>query len=832
MKRSLKKGLPGGPNEKVFSTDGYRSTSPDVNNPFNIIPSGSITMKEIDGSPLRKGPLMGTDNLGNSQIMFPGADYQFPGNMVTETPLAKKGGSFQNSNIYATNKLFAVNKLFKKRKKGKRARGVYNPKAKYTYQPGGSVDLPEDVGIGYLPDEERSYYNPLIDTVYLNPNASEEEFNHEMAHAWQNRQDGFRSDPYSPKLRPSAAASDEQAATYFNRKGDDVDRYINNLKTIVPELGGHTWNEDLDRFIPDQLKYDKVIDPLMYSDPSTLEGEAEYMSQVYGRPPLGIKKDGGAFEIELSDNDIDKYVKGGYVVEDISVPSLNRMDDGGSKPKKDKWGRPSDSKWYGFDPKTKKWTLGNAPDWYKEPSKKSSIKKDKWGRPEGDKWYQYDPKKKGFIDDQGRSYEPQWRTDEAIKNKEKNKSWDQRIGDFVNQDILGYPSDHESAQQMAKVKPKVFVDPFGKKHTGHGYWDNYGDAGVQMVVPEAYVMGPGAGILGLAGRTAAKGISNLAKSSLIQGTKAALNVPIANIPGATIGNAISSGFAADALVNRLPEIPSQIAKGNYLGALENTATGVLDLTGANMMSPLVKSIGKGIDTGAKLLPEVINYGADVIGTSRNAGKLQLPKYKNVYRAEHSEFDLPAIDNSLTGRWFADKPEEVAFYVRKLKDPNTGEVIMGSDASVRILKKRLPEYKVNQNFGAGMPEEARTMSMGKGDLTDIQLNEFLGPGADRRFKKGVFTQGDLNSMSTAPFLYNPTEGILDPTLVNQLRKNSKLFEGKADAMKYLFEETEKIKNAKPLQSYLPFNKQGGVVSNLTKKEIDKLIKQGYIIEEID
>ena len=46
------------------------------------------------------------------------------------------------------------------------------------------------------------------------------------------------------------------------------------------------------------------------------------------------------------------------------------------------------------------------------------------------------------------------------------------------------------------------------------------------------------------------------------------------------------------------------------------------------------------------------------------------------------------------------------------------------------------------------------------------------------------------------------------------------------------ETEKIKNAKPLQSYLPFNKQGGIVSNLTKKEIDKLIKQGFIIEEID
>ena len=133
-----------------------------------------------------------------------------------------------------------------------------------------------------------------MDSIYLDPNASEDELNHEMAHAWQNRNGLFRSDPYSPKLRPSTAASDEQAADYFNRKGDDVDRYLRNLKTIVPNLGGHTWNEDLDRFIPEQVKYDKEIDPLMYFDPTTLEGEAEYMSQVYGKPDnIEIKQEGG-----------------------------------------------------------------------------------------------------------------------------------------------------------------------------------------------------------------------------------------------------------------------------------------------------------------------------------------------------------------------------------------------------------------------------------------------------------------------------------------------------------------------------------------------------------
>jgi len=91
------RGLPGGPNEMftyttgVFSTEGFRMDSPDVNNYQNIIPSGSITMKERDGSPLRKGPIHGVDNLGNEQVMYPGYNYEFPGTEVTETLLAQTG---------------------------------------------------------------------------------------------------------------------------------------------------------------------------------------------------------------------------------------------------------------------------------------------------------------------------------------------------------------------------------------------------------------------------------------------------------------------------------------------------------------------------------------------------------------------------------------------------------------------------------------------------------------------------------------------------------------------------------------------------------------------
>lgn len=98
------RGLPGGPNEYIthvsdlFSTEGYKRNSPDVNKSFNIIPSGNITMEDVDF------PVKGTDNLGNEQIMMPGMNYQFPGDSVLEVPMAQTGFEVPNSKLrYAQN---------------------------------------------------------------------------------------------------------------------------------------------------------------------------------------------------------------------------------------------------------------------------------------------------------------------------------------------------------------------------------------------------------------------------------------------------------------------------------------------------------------------------------------------------------------------------------------------------------------------------------------------------------------------------------------------------------------------------------------------------------
>lgn len=67
--------------DKYLSTKGYKRNSPDVNNPYNVIPSNQITMKGVDF------PVLGIDDFGNRQLMKPGSDYTFPGNYVKEFPL-------------------------------------------------------------------------------------------------------------------------------------------------------------------------------------------------------------------------------------------------------------------------------------------------------------------------------------------------------------------------------------------------------------------------------------------------------------------------------------------------------------------------------------------------------------------------------------------------------------------------------------------------------------------------------------------------------------------------------------------------------------------------
>ena len=68
----------------IYSLTGYKRDSRDVNRPYNLIPNGRITMKDVDF------PVWGIDNLGNSKMMYPENEYKFEGTQVLEIPNKQK----------------------------------------------------------------------------------------------------------------------------------------------------------------------------------------------------------------------------------------------------------------------------------------------------------------------------------------------------------------------------------------------------------------------------------------------------------------------------------------------------------------------------------------------------------------------------------------------------------------------------------------------------------------------------------------------------------------------------------------------------------------------
>jgi len=69
---------------KNISTKGYKRNSPDKDRSYNVIPSGDITMEDVDF------PVFGIDNKGNKKVMKPGKNYKFPGDVVLEVPMKKQ----------------------------------------------------------------------------------------------------------------------------------------------------------------------------------------------------------------------------------------------------------------------------------------------------------------------------------------------------------------------------------------------------------------------------------------------------------------------------------------------------------------------------------------------------------------------------------------------------------------------------------------------------------------------------------------------------------------------------------------------------------------------
>jgi hypothetical protein len=179
---------------------------------------------------------------------------------------------------------------------------------------------------------------------------------------------------------------------------------------------------------------------------------------------------------------------------------------------------------------------------------------------------------------------------------------------------------------------------------------------------------------------------------------------------------------------------------------------------------------KNIMKGAKYLMDDITKG------SKTLKNVSLPKYKNVYRVEPTSFTKDPKD-AMSGRWIGTQ-EEMPFYIRNLKDPEAG---------IRIMRQKMPVKKWEALSGHNMPEEAKLMSAGTGDYKTfndaINAGE-LSSGAGKRLSKNVPLTSDMQELSNNPRLINLQEGIISDELANKLRyKKPRKYFSNRDLVEY-------------------------------------------------
>lgn len=252
------------------------------------IPSDTITMQ---GVPY---PVMAYPNMGEPQMMYPGQEYYFPGaEYVDEYPQMKKGGTpkslvkmpkpskkglaskkFSRS-LDATNKLFTEHPLFAKSKSKRRK--VFDPNAQY--QDGGVISQEEVDAANNAMMKARLAYaqmhgNPAAQRMIVAPDQ-----------------------PYQ--------FDNGMTGTHYMASMDDY---------AVPQIQDVDGQLMLGDFGPESSEAIRLDNP----------EDAMYFAEHY-------KDVSPAFiEAELTPEEIEEYRKGGFIVEDISVPSLNQMQDGGS----------------------------------------------------------------------------------------------------------------------------------------------------------------------------------------------------------------------------------------------------------------------------------------------------------------------------------------------------------------------------------------------------------------------------------------------------------------------------------------------------------------------
>ena len=818
------------------------------------IPSDKITMKGVNY------PVLGVSNNGQRKMMQPGQEYTFPGaDYVDEFPQLKRGGKTRglipmpkpskkglaskkySRSLEATNRLFTENKLFEKPKSRKNK--VFDPNAKY-YQDGGNK---KSSNINIEPRIYAFDEGPGAQAIGADLNISHKS----GVHGSLSTQLPF----FNRQVMPRATQTIGINKKYKNVYGD-VTGYNQSTpeKLINPSLSTEIgYNKNLGDRFNFNVGLKNTMHPGSYFNPSLSAGIK------YGFQDGGNTED--YVELELDDKEIAQYVKGGYVVEDISVPSLTRAQGGGSP--KSKWIAPVNM--YGrsiVDPTTGL-IYKDLPDVNIKAGKKGFGKRVK-------SFLQKDlgkltkeaeelGKGVGYIAGIQGDIEP------AVYNREglnKFKSEFKRLkGDFKKEIKTAEKNRKEAADNKAeydKWKKKlddgeISASEFLLKGKGKG-WEVYNDAKV------ARGTGPGADYSAKeAEANAMKNVpefvdmvSNVATAIPLAGGAGALAgslAPVANAAGKVIFNPVTQGILAAPAIAQMATHPIDTVTGIATTGVEAYDKLMGDEDDVNRFgNPYWQDIDHLVNTVA-LLPGIgslkaareflktrkgFKFAKNYIKPVKDAYKKGVKKYQKA-TAPFLNTNVPGVaagtlDAIVGGRGATEVVNKAAQLFQDIPEwanPTIGNVLKGygymvaADTGIKganNIQKGFSEGD-KEKFDEGIAKTVDAVTTLSGATNSSELSNATTPlvmmTTANEIKDNIANNENTSALFNIARLVNQTAGL--PTIRTQV------------APTQLVKAFRRMKHAHIRRN---LKQEGGVVSELSQKEIDDLVAQGYIIEELD
>lgn len=803
------------------------------------IPGNNITMKGVNY------PVLGVSNNGQEKMMFPGQEYIFPGAAyVDEFPQMKKGGRPRglvpmpkpskkglaskkySRSLDATNIIFAENPIYKKPKS--RRNKIYNPNAKY-YQAGGVTQL--------TPEEElqfSNFYNTLPENLqtddptydirgYWDALGRPQEFDYSQPKEKDGYYHAFSINPNTGEYLKSPAHPTFQHAVEEDRKigyRPITNVYGRNIATEVP-------------FIADPEK----TNPFAYT-----AGPANYM------------------DIELDEDEIDQYVKGGYVVEDISVPSLNTYQGGGD------WAPSQDlgeTTIYG-DPKKRKWAIALHDQLTAAIRAYQNYTKEHQGK---SWWFPKAERDTGSIE--GLLSAINKYNSELAKAKEEVKA--QRAeADRINKMTKANVTIKDLNKSPEKVKRKILTALNENR-------------------------------------------SNMATSD-ISGLYRDYN--LADVDTKTIeGSGPNAQFSAKELQQKgmydVPGFVNKVAKAAQLATGFATA-GALGGAGAagGGLKGLGEVVANPVVQGAMIAPtvaEVVSHPQDTItgaittgveiydkltGDKDDVNRFGNPYWQDMNHLINTLVLFPGIGTVAKAREFIKTPAGfnwAANYIKPVKDVYKTGVKTFRKTVKPVLQANVPKYtaatadlltggrgatEVVNKAGQllqGMPAwaeptvanalKATTIGTGVQNIFEggVDVQKALQEGDKEKFDESIakVTDGatsvasakilgveELSNITTPLVVKSAAEDLKEDVENNNVAKSEFDLLRLMNSISNLPISTTQILPTKTVKAFKKFkprrirkniqNKKqdGGIVTSLSQKEIDNLIKQGYIIEELD